>query len=104
MTLYIRKSGHRLWERTFEFSYQGTNNIWKGLEPTSVKRIQLHSLRQDTLIDAILVYYCLQIVSTVPTHDDQVSPNLQAILESFAFVFQRSRGLPPSEPMITKCI
>uniref|UniRef100_A0A3Q7GIB8 Reverse transcriptase domain-containing protein n=1 Tax=Solanum lycopersicum TaxID=4081 RepID=A0A3Q7GIB8_SOLLC len=73
LTLYIRKSGHRLWERTFEFSYQGTNNIWKGLEPTSVKRIQLHSLRQDTLIDAILVYYCLQIVSTVPTHDDQLA-------------------------------
>ncbi|KAH0716239.1 hypothetical protein KY285_007584 [Solanum tuberosum] len=60
------------------------------------KPIQLHSLRQDTTTDAISAYYCLQIVSTVPPHDEQVSPTLQAILESFADVFQRPQGLPPS--------
>lgn len=54
----------------FEFSYQGTGNIWKGLEPTSVKPIQLHSVRRDTTADEISAYYCLQIVSTVPTHDE----------------------------------
>lgn len=83
-------------ERTFEFSYQGTTNIWKGLEPTSPKPIQLHSLQRDTTTDAISAYYCLQIVSTVSTHDEQVNPTLQAILESFVDVFQKPQGLPPS--------
>lgn len=84
-------------ERTFQFSYQGTNNISKGLEKTSVKPIQLHSLGRDTTTSAISSYYCLQIVSTVPTHDEQVSPNLHAILESFAHVFQRPQCMPPSQ-------
>lgn len=83
-------------EHIFQFSYQGTTNNWKGLEPPSTKPIQLHSLRRDTTTDAISMYYCLQIVSTVPTQDEQVNPTLQAILESFVDIFQKPQGLPPS--------
>lgn len=40
----LGKVGTNYGERIFEFSYQGTANIWKGLEPTSSQPIQLYSL------------------------------------------------------------
>lgn len=70
---------------------------WVGDPPRDMQPIQLQSLRRLTTTDVVASYVCLTMVTSA-TKQPRTTPSLdlQAILDSFAPVFQKPSGLPPS--------
>ncbi|XP_070026467.1 uncharacterized protein [Nicotiana sylvestris] len=83
-------------KREFEITLKGSKVLWHGNSPTDAHQIQLHSLRRMVAANAISSFVCLEMIVDERGTTDEMAPDLCNLLESYADIFQKPAGLPPS--------